>query len=49
VPSDTNPETPEPRTLLDAAITREIATKGDAARFRKAGRGQFTAAAHTTK
>ena len=31
-----------PEATLYAAIIREIATKGDAARFRKVERGQFT-------
>ncbi|RMF84298.1 MAG: hypothetical protein D6744_03325 [Planctomycetota bacterium] len=30
-----------PHTMLHAAITREIGSKGDEARFRKVGRGQF--------
>lgn len=40
--SSPNGKTPE--ATLYAAITREINTKGDAARFRKVERGQFTCA-----
>ena len=38
--SSPNGKTPE--ATLYAAILREIGTKGDAARFRKVERGQFT-------
>ena len=36
-----------PAATIYAAITREIATKGDAARFRKAARGKFELASKT--
>jgi len=40
----TSPGGKTPEATLYAAMTREIATKGDAARFRKADRGMFRAA-----
>lgn len=40
----TSPGGKTPESTLYAAIAREIATKGDASRFRKAERGLFTAA-----
>ena len=40
----TSPGGKTPQATLYAAMTREIATKGDAARFRKADRGTFQAA-----
>ncbi|MFO0833641.1 MAG: winged helix-turn-helix domain-containing protein [Phycisphaerales bacterium] len=40
----TSPGGKTPEATLYAAMTREIATKGDAARFRKADRGTFQAA-----
>ncbi len=43
----TNGKTPE--ATLYAAMTREIAKKGDAARFRKADRGLFEAGPQTKK
>jgi hypothetical protein len=38
-----SPNGKTPAATLSAAIGREIATKGDAARFRKTGRGRFAA------
>ena len=38
------PEGRTPNATLNAALHRDIATKGDASRFRKAGRGLFTLA-----
>lgn len=40
----TSPNGKTPAATLYAAITREIATKGEASRFKKAGRGRFALA-----
>ncbi|MFO0915246.1 MAG: winged helix-turn-helix domain-containing protein [Pirellulales bacterium] len=43
----TSPGGKTPRGTLHSAISREIATKGEASRFRKADRGKFSAATTT--